>query len=49
MKKGGKYPYLLISPIREAAFIEYLIRVNPAIEVKVEDKSGRFRFLDWDL
>jgi hypothetical protein len=49
LKKGSKYPFILISPIREAEFIDCLKRINPQIIINVESKSGMFRFWDWDL
>jgi len=49
LKKGSKYPYILISPHRESAFLTHLKRINPLIEVNVENKSGTLRFGDWDI
>ena len=48
-KKGAKYPYILISPVREKEFIEELKAVNPDIYVRVPDKKGIWRIWDWDL
>lgn len=49
LKKGSKYPYILISPQRESTFLIHLKQVNPQIEVNVENKTGKFRFWDWDV
>ena len=48
---GGKskYPYMLISPVREKEFIEELKAVNPDIYVRVPDKKGIWRIQDWDI
>ena len=48
-RKGTKYPYLLISPVREQEFIETLKAINPDIEVNVSDKKGIWRIWDWDI
>ena len=48
-KKGAKYPYILISPVREKEFIEELKAVNPDIYVRVPDKKGIWRIWDWDI
>jgi len=48
-KKGSKYPFMLISPVREKEFIEELKTVNPDINVKIPDKKGMWRFWDWDF
>jgi len=48
---GGKakFPYMLISPVREREFIEELKAVNPDIYVSVPDKKGIWRIQDWDI
>ena len=48
---GGKakFPYMLISPVREQEFIEELKAVNPDIYVRVPDKKGIWRIQDWDI
>ena len=48
---GGKakFPYMLISPVREHEFIEELKAVNPDIYVRVPDKKGIWRIQDWDI
>ena len=48
-KKGAKFPYLLISPIREQKFIEELKTVNPDIIVHIPVQKGILRVLDWDI
>jgi len=44
-----KYPFILISPAREAGFIEELKAVNPNIAVNVPIKKGIWRIQDWDI
>ncbi|MDR0364732.1 MAG: PH domain-containing protein [Bacteroidales bacterium] len=48
---GGKakFPYMLISPVKEQEFIEELKAVNPDIYVRVPDKKGIWRVHDWDI
>jgi hypothetical protein len=48
-KKGSKIPIFLISPINEEKFLERLKQINPDIVIKVENKTGFFRFWDWDI
>ena len=43
---GGNW---LISPVREQEFIEELKAVNPDIYVRVPDKKGIWRVMDWDI
>ena len=47
--KGAKFPYLLISPVKEQEFIEELKAVNPDIIVHVPVKKGIWHFQDWDI
>ena len=47
--KGSKCQYMLISPIREAEFIEELKAINPNINVNVPVKKGVWRIQDWDI
>ena len=47
--KGAKFPYLLISPVREQEFIEELRAINPDIIVHVPIKKGIWRVQDWDI
>ena len=49
LKRGSKYPFILISPRHESEFLIHLKRINPLIEINVENKTGKFRFWDWDL
>ena len=49
LNKGAKYPYMLISPVREQEFIEALKAVNPDIYVRIPDKKGVWRIWDWDV
>jgi len=48
---GGeaKFPYMLISPVKEQEFIEELLAVNPDIYINVPVKKGMWRFWDWDI
>ena len=48
-KKGYKWPYMLISPVREQEFLEALKKVNPDIYIRVPDKKGWWRIWDWDI
>ncbi|WP_019540347.1 PH domain-containing protein [Proteiniphilum acetatigenes] len=45
----AKFPYMLISPVREKEFIEELKMLNPNIFVRVPDKKGIWRVQDWDI
>jgi hypothetical protein len=47
--KGAKFPYLLISPVREKEFIEELKAVNPDIIVNIPFEKGKWRIQDWDI
>ena len=47
--RGAKFPYLLISPVREQEFIEELKVINPDIIVNVPIKKGIWRVQDWDI
>ena len=47
--KGMKFPYLLISPVREQEFIDELKAINPDIQVHVPVKKGIWRVQDWDI
>jgi len=49
LRKSEKYPYILISPVRETEFIEELKAVNPDITVNVPQKKGIWRIQDWDI
>ena len=48
-KKGYKYPFALISPVREKEFLERLQKLNPDIYVRVPEKKGWWRIWDWDI
>ena len=48
-KKNYKYPLALISPAREQEFLDTLIKHNPKIKISVKNKSGWWRFWDWDI
>ncbi len=39
----------LISPVREAEFLEKIKEINPNIEIRVTDKRNILRFWDWDI
>jgi len=47
--KSAKFPYLLISPVRERKFIEELKAVSPDIIVHVPVKKGIWRIWDLDV
>ena len=49
LRGKAKFPYMLISPVREQEFIEELKAVNPDIYVRVPDKKGIWRIQDWDI
>jgi len=48
-KKGYKYPFALVSPVREQEFLETLKILNPNIQINVTNKDGWWRFWDWDI
>ena len=39
----------LISPVREQAFLEELLKINPDIKINVSNKKGLWRIWDWDI
>jgi len=47
--KRYKYPFVLISPVREQEFLETLKTINPNIQINVNDKQGWWRIWDWDI
>ena len=47
--KGYKWPYALISPVREKEFLELLLAANPDIIVCVNDKKAWYRIWDLDI
>ena len=49
LRRREKYPFMLISPVREAEFIEELKAINPDIMVNVPPKKGIWRIQDWDI
>ena len=48
-KKGYKFPFVLISPVREQEFLETLKTINPNIQINVTDKNDWWRIWDWDI
>ena len=46
---GAKFPFMLISPVRELEFIETLKRINPNINVHIPVKKGSWRVMDLDI
>ena len=48
-KKGYKWPFTLISPVREQEFLETLKTYNPNIYIRVNNKKGWWRIWDWDI
>ena len=49
LRISEKYPFMLISPVKETEFIEELKTVNPDIIVNVPPKKGVWRIQDWDI
>ena len=49
LSEREKFPYVLISPVREQEFIEELKAVNPDINVSVTNEKGIWRIQDWDI
>jgi len=49
LRKSAKFPYMLISPVREKEFIEELKKINPDIYVNIPIKKGIWRIQDWDI
>jgi hypothetical protein len=47
--KKAKYPYILISPVREQQFLEELKTINPNIVFNVPGKTGMLPIWDWDI
>jgi hypothetical protein len=48
-KKGAKWPFLLISPVREQEFFDTLKQLNPDIYIRVTNKNAAYRIWDWDI
>lgn len=48
-KKGYKWPYYLISPVREQEFLETLKEINPEIYIRADNKKAWYRVWDWDI
>ncbi len=48
-KKGTDWPFYVISPVREKEFLETLKKINPNIEIRVNDKKIWYRVWDWDI
>ena len=46
LKKGSKFPYLLISPANENLFLKTLKDINSSIEIDIKDKKT---ILNWDF
>jgi hypothetical protein len=46
LKKGSKFPYLLISPTNENLFLKTVKDINPSIEIDIKDKKT---ILNWDF
>ena len=44
-----RFPYWLVSPVREQEFIDVLKAVNPDISVHVPIEKGIWRIWDWDI
>ena len=39
----------LISPVREKEFIEALKAINPDIDIRIPEETGKWRLWDWDI
>ncbi len=48
-KKGYKWPFVLVSPVREQEFLDCLKKVNPDIYIHVNNKKAWYRIWDWDI
>ncbi len=48
-KQGYKWPFILISPVREQEFLDCLKKVNPNIYIRVDNKKAWYRIWDWDI
>jgi len=48
-RKSCKWPFLLISPVREQEFLKILKIHNPNIYIHVNNKRGGWRIWDWDI
>ena len=46
LKKGSKYPFLLISPTNEDIFLKMIKEINPNVEIDIKDKKTIF---NWDF
>lgn len=49
LRRSEKFPFVLISPVRETVFIDELKAINPNIKVEVPVKKGIWRIQDWDI
>ncbi|MDR0384874.1 MAG: PH domain-containing protein [Prevotellaceae bacterium] len=47
--RNQKFPYLLISPVREHEFLDMLKSINSAIDIQVSEKRGKWRIWDLDI
>jgi hypothetical protein len=47
--EDAKYPYWLISPVREQEFLKELKSIDPLIHIHVPVKKGIWRIWDWDV
>jgi hypothetical protein len=46
---NSKFPYALISPVREQEFLDTLKAINPDIYISVNDRKAWWRIWDWDI
>lgn len=49
MKIGNKHPFVLVSPEREAQFIDELKKINPEIGVDLTIARKKWKIWDWDF
>ena len=49
LRAGVKYPFLLISPVRETEFLAQLKSINPNIIIEVKENKASFGILDLDI
>jgi hypothetical protein len=45
----NEFPYCLVSPVREQDFLDYLKKINPDIDIRVNSKQAWYRIWDWDI
>ncbi len=48
-EKKAKFPYALVSPVKEIEFVEELRNIKSDIHVKINDKKDWWRIWNWDI